>query len=384
MLLKNAAGRNRIYLSPPDMAGAEKSLLNQAFDSNWVAPLGPFVEEFEQDLSAQMAGRPVVVLSSGTAAIHLALIRLGVGRGDVVLVQSFTFCATANPVAYLGASIAFVGSEPDTWNMCPDSLEGAIKDLMAKGKKPKAFIPVHLYGVPAKLSELLAISRKYQVPMIEDSAESLGSTYRGQPAGAFGDFGILSFNGNKIITTSGGGALVCPNADEYKTVKHLATQAREPAPYYLHSQIGYNYRLSNLCAAVGVGQLRQIQSKVERRRMIYEKYRNELGDLLHFLDSQENNFENRWLTVATINNQRTKFVSALRLVEMMEARNIECRPLWKPLHTQPVFEAAPYYGSGIETDLFETGLCLPSGSSLSDEAQRFVIQSVRDSLGASL
>lgn len=357
--------------------------MNEAFDSNWIAPLGPFVEEFEKSLSTVMEGRPVVALSSGTAAIHLALIRLGVGPGDLVLAQSFTFCATANPVRYLGADLGFIGSELETWNMCPESLEVALKDLSAKGKVPKAIVVVHLYGVPAKLVELRVVAEKYGVPIVEDAAESLGSTYQGRPTGVFGEYGILSFNGNKIITTSGGGALVCSSDDEYRAIKHLATQAREQAPYYLHNLIGYNYRLSNLCAAIGVGQLRQLSSKVARRRAVHDRYRLELSDIMKFQETLADSFENRWLTVATLSADSIKNTEALALVEALEKRNIECRPLWKPLHTQPVFKGAPYYGREIESDLFLKGVCLPSGSSLSEEDQWYVISSIRETFGGS-
>lgn len=352
----------------------------KAFDSNWIAPLGPYVDDFEKALSQRMDSLPVLALSSGTAAIHLALMRLGVGVGDLVLVQSFTFCATANPVKYLGADIAFVGSEVDTWNMCPGSLDYAISDSVAKGRKPKAFIPVHLYGVPAKLKELAEVSKKYRVPMIEDAAESLGSTYDRRPTGTFGDFAVLSFNGNKIITTSGGGALVCRSDQEYLSVKHLATQAREPAPYYLHKQIGFNYRLSNLCAAVGVGQLRGLDEKVCRRRLIYERYRYELQGVMDFPKSIGVNFENRWLSVATLSPELASKTNVLSLIEKLAEKNIECRPLWKPLHTQPVFEGTSYYGSGVEVDLFERGICLPSGSTLTEDDQGFVISSIKEAV----
>lgn len=369
--------RGRVFLSPPDMGDLEKTFLLQAFDSNWIAPLGPFVDQFEMQLSEILGGRPVVALSSGTSAIHLALIRLGVGRDDVVLVQSLTFCATANPVKYLGAEVVFVGSETATWNMCPDSLERAICETIARGKMPKAVIPVHLYGVPAKMSELSAIAEKYQIPIIEDAAESLGSTYWGRPTGSIGTFGILSFNGNKIVTTSGGGALVCPSVQEYDEVKHLATQAREVAPYYLHNKIGFNYRLSNICAALGVGQLQSLTTRVERRRALYRRYKAELGDLMDFSTDQDCNFENRWLSVAMLNRESRKKISAAGLVREMDARNIECRPLWKPLHTQPVFRDTLYFGNEVEIGLFENGVCLPSGSSLLDEEQGVVISSIR-------
>lgn len=366
-------GKNRILLSPPDVGATERKLMIEAFDSNWIAPLGPFVERFERELSIHMGGLPVVVLSSGTAAIHLALVRLGVGPNDVVLVQSFTFCASANPVKYLGAEPIFVGSEPDTWNMCPDSLELAIKSSLSKGVRPKAVILVHLYGVPAKLALLQKVAAKYEIPILEDAAESLGAKYFDRPTGTFGSFGILSFNGNKIITTSGGGALVCQTSGDYEAVKHLATQAREKAPFYLHKEIGFNYRLSNISAAIGVAQLANLDSKVKRRREICVRYRKQLGDLLQFPNSQSGNFENRWLTVATLHGKTNN----LEIIAKLEEKNIECRPLWKPLHTQPVFENAVYFGTKLEEDLFQKGICLPSGSSLSEEEQDFVIAEIR-------
>lgn len=375
------ATRRRIYLSPPDVEATERRLLNEAFDSNWIAPLGPFVEKFEEALSARMESRPVVSLSSGTAAIHLALIELGVQRGDCVLAQSFTFCASANPISYLGAEPVFVGSEPGTWNMCPESLETAIKALIAVGRVPKAIIFVHLYGVPAKIDELVALSSRYQIPLVEDAAESLGSTYKSRPTGTFGKFGVLSFNGNKIITTSGGGALVCSDRDGYGSVKHLATQAREPVPYYLHERIGYNYRLSNLCAAIGVGQLESLDSKIAKRRSLYKKYRESLEDLIDFPSSIPGNFENRWLTVGILRPNFTSKISSLELIQRLEEFNIECRPLWKPLHTQPVFKDAKYFGSETETKLFADGICLPSGSSLDEQDQNFVMSSIRKIAG---
>jgi dTDP-4-amino-4,6-dideoxygalactose transaminase len=371
------AENKRVYLSAPDVGETERRLLNEAFDSNWIAPLGPFVEQFEKNLSAHMKGRPVVSLSSGTAAIHLALIRLGVTHGDAVIVQSFTFCATANPIAYLGAEPIFVGSEGETWNMCPESLEVAIKALMAKGRRPKAIIPVHLYGVPAKMDAILAVARRYEIAVIEDAAESLGSTFEARPTGTFGAFGVLSFNGNKIITTSGGGALVCADMNEYYAVKHLATQARDPAPYYLHSDIGYNYRLSNLCAAVGVAQLESLPAKVARRRTIRERYREELSDVMMFAKPCAKSFENHWLTVATLNEAVLKKIVPLTLVKMLEQHNVECRPLWKPLHTQPVFAGHQYFGRKEEINLFERGVCLPSGSSLTEADQGRVIEAIR-------
>lgn len=359
----------RIYLSSPHMGGTEQAYVNEAFDTNWIAPLGPNVEGFEQSLQQYLGGNHhVAALSSGTAALHLALIHLGVTQGDEVICQTMTFSASANPIVYQGATPVFVDSEKDTWNMCPDQMELAIKDRIAKGKKPKAIVAVHLYGMPFKITEIMAVAQKYEIPVIEDSAEALGSTYNGIPCGTFGDIAILSFNGNKIITTSGGGALVTKSqAIKDKTV-FLATQARDDAPHYEHSEIGYNYRMSNICAGIGRGQMEVLDAHVALRRANHQFYSalfstNE--SVTVFSEKNASLFSNHWLSCITIDTNASYSVKALRLA--LAADNIESRPLWKPMHLQPVFSDAPYYGTGVSEKLFETGLCLPSGSNLSSE-----------------
>jgi len=365
------------------MGGTEQSFVNRAFETNWIAPLGPNVDEFERRLSAHCAGRPVVALSSGTAALHLALVRLGVGAGDTVLCQSFTFCASANPVVYLGGQPVFIGSEAQTWNMCPTSLREALLSLQKRQVRPKAIIYVHLYGTPAKVDEIQSVAKEFDVPLIEDAAESLGSTYKGQPTGIFGRYGILSFNGNKIITTSGGGALVCETEAEANKIRFLSTQARDPAPYYLHSEIGYNYRLSNICAGIGCGQMDVLGERVAARRKIYERYQNKLKAYpqIEFLPSVETSFENRWLTAVTLSPELQATKGVLEVQRELETLNVETRPLWNPLHLQPVFKDCEYFGSGLESNLFSRGLCLPSSSSMSESEQDFVIEALLKSLG---
>ncbi len=361
----------RIWLSLAHMGGHEQKYIQEAFDTNWVAPLGPNVDGFEKDLEHFLSeNKHVVALSSGTAAIHLALVQLGVRRNDEVICQSFTFAASANPIVYQGAKPVFVGSEPDTWNMSPDFLESAIKDRIKKtGKKPKAVIPVHLYGMPAKMDNIMAIANEYEIPVLEDAAEALGSEYRGQKCGTFGEFACLSFNGNKIITTSGGGALVCKTEIDANQTKFYATQARDIAPHYQHSRIGYNYRMSNICAGIGRGQMIVLSKHIARRKEIHQIYLKELGKIpgIIVFDKPSSDFEsNYWLTCIVVNPEITGFSREdIRL--KMEAENIETRPLWKPMHLQPVFADCPYYGDNTEQFLFNDGLCLPSGSSLSDK-----------------
>ncbi len=363
------------------MGGAEKAFVQEAFDSNWVVPLGPNVDGFEADLTDYLGGgRPVAALSSGTAALHLALIQLGVGRGDEVLCQSFTFAASANPIVYLGATPVFVDSEPQTWNLCPRLLEAAIRDRIDRtGKAPKAIVGVDLYGMPAKWDEITAVAGRHGVALIEDAAEALGSSLKGRMCGTFGQFGILSFNGNKIITTSGGGALVCSDAASRERTVFLATQARDPAPHYEHSRIGYNYRLSNVCAGVGRGQMQALPRFVDRRRAIHALYERLLADVPGIRVMQAPSPEyatNYWLTTVLVEPAaagRTR--EDLRLA--LEAANIESRPLWKPMHLQPVFAEAPYYGNGVCEALFEKGLCLPSGAGLTDEHVERVAEAVR-------
>lgn len=362
---------NKIWLSLAHMGGHEQKFIQEAFDTNWVVPLGPNVNSFEADLTKYLQQNVhIVALSAGTAALHLGLIQLGVTRDDEVICQSFTFAASANPIAYLGATPVFVDSEPDTWNISPAFLRQAIEDRIAKtGKKPKAIIPVHLYGMPAKMDEIMAIANEYQIPILEDAAEALGSMYKGQKCGTFGNFACLSFNGNKIITTSGGGALVCPNEEEAKRTIFFATQARDNAPHYQHSQIGYNYRMSNICAGIGRGQMMVLDEHVARRRAIHALYKKELSgiDGLTVFDNPNTDFNsNHWLSCIIMNPEKAGFSREdIRL--KMEAENIETRPLWKPMHLQPVFADVPFYGDGTAEKLFDDGLCLPSGSSLTDE-----------------
>ncbi len=364
----------RIYLSPPHMGGEELTYIHQAFDSNWVSPAGPHIDTFEKELTTYNGIQHCAALSSGTAAIHLALIILGIKQGDEVICSTFTFSGSCNPIAYIGATPVFIDSELDTWNMDPDLLEEAILDRIKKGKKPKAIILVHLYGMPAKLNELMAISRKYEIPVIEDAAEALGSTYFGQRAGTFGDFGIYSFNGNKIITTSGGGALVSKNEDWIKKARFLATQARDAAPHYQHSEIGYNYRLSNISAGIGLGQLKVLDERVWQRKANFDFYHAALSHLpgLTFQPEMTGSFSNRWLTTILIDPSKSRGVTREDIRLALEKENIESRPLWKPMHLQPVFLEFPSYGGGVSEKLFEKGLCLPSGSALTEEELRIV------------
>lgn len=377
---------NRIWLSLAHMGGNEQKYIQEAFDTNWVVPLGPNVNGFEEDLKTYLgANKPVVALSAGTAAIHLALVQLGVKAGDEVICQSFTFSASANPIMYQGAKPVFVDSEAVTWNMSPKHLEEAIIDRKAKtGEYPKAIIPVHLYGMPAKMDEISAIAKKYEIPIVEDAAEALGSSFKGQMCGTLGEFGALSFNGNKIITTSGGGALVCSSEDEAKETMFLATQARDNAPHYQHSKVGYNYRMSNICAGIGRGQMEVLKTRVEQRRAHNEYYRKFLADIEAISFQTEPNsdyFSNYWLTSILIDPTKTnKTREDLRLA--LDAANIESRPLWKPMHLQPVFADCPYYGAGVSDKLFNDGLCLPSGSILTTEDLDRVIAVIKNTFSA--
>lgn len=361
----------KIWLSLAHMGGREQEFIKEAFDTNWVVPLGPNVNAFEKALAAYLGkDRHVVALSAGTAAIHLGLIQLGVGPGDEVLCQSFTFAASANPIAYQGATPVFIDSEPDTWNMNPVFLEEAIEDRMHRtGKYPKAIIPVHLYGMPARMEAIEAIASRYGIPVLEDAAEALGSEYKGQKCGTFGDFAALSFNGNKMITTSGGGALVCRTEKQAARTMFFATQARENAPHYQHEQIGYNYRMSNICAGIGRGQMFVLDEHVARRREIHALYTDLLKDAggITVLKNPSADFNsNFWLTCVLIDPDQAGFTREdVRL--HLESENIETRPLWKPMHLQPVFADAPFYGDGTSERLFEIGLCLPSGPTLTDE-----------------
>lgn len=376
---------SRIWLSLAHMGGQEQKFIQEAFDTNWVVPLGPNVDGFERDLESFLGGdKYIVALSSGTAAIHLALLQLGVGCGDEVICQSFTFAASANPITYLGAKPVFVDSEPDTWNMCPEQLEAAIKDRIEKtGKAPKAIIPVHLYGLPAKMNEIQAIADKYGVPVLEDAAEALGSAINGQPCGTFGEFACLSFNGNKMITTSGGGALVCSTEEQKKKTMFYATQARDNAPHYQHSEIGYNYRMSNICAGIGRGQMLVLQEHIANRRKNNEYYRKHLSGIegISFqTEPSSDYYSNYWLTSILINPEKTDGVTREDLRLALEAANIESRPLWKPMHLQPVFADCSYYGEGVSERLFDIGLCLPSGSNLTEDDLDRVIAVIKETL----
>ncbi|TDL99949.1 MAG: pyridoxal phosphate-dependent aminotransferase [Flavobacteriaceae bacterium] len=366
--------KEKIWLSSPHMGGGEMKYVQEAYDTNWVAPLGPNVNGFEEDLKNYNQVSSATVLSSGTAAIHLALILLGVKQGDEVICSTFTFCATANPICYQHATPIFVDSERETWNMCPIALEKAIEDRMQKGNKPKAVILVHLYGMPSKMEEILSVCEKHQIPLIEDAAEALGSSYRGQKLGIFGLMGIYSFNGNKIITTSGGGAMVSKDPTLIQKATFLATQARDEAPHYQHSHIGFNYRMSNITAGIGRGQMEVLDKHIALRRKNFDHYKSALKELpIEFVEEKENMYSNRWLT--TILTPSFEKREQIRLA--LEAENIESRPLWKPMHLQPIFEGVSFYGEGVSEELFEKGLCLPSGSNLSEEDLKRVCEVIQ-------
>ena len=364
--------KTKIWLSSPHMGGMEQVFVKEAFDTNWIAPLGPHVNGFEADLQAFTGVGHAAALSAGTAALHLALILLGVTTGDEVICQSFTFSASANPIVYQGAVPVFVDSEKETWNMSPAFLEAAISDRLARGKKPKAIIAVHLYGMPARMREIAAIADKYDIQLIEDAAEALGSHIEGKMCGTFGKLNILSFNGNKIITTSGGGALLSDDGEMIAKARFLSTQARDNAPHYQHSHIGYNYRMSNVVAAIGRGQMVVLNERIAARRANYERYLKIFGEInakgYHsaLLPEPAGFFSNRWLTTVTIDPAENRGVDREMLRLAFEAENIESRPLWKPMHLQPVFAHCPFYGNGTSERLFEQGLCLPSGSNLNE------------------
>ena len=410
----------RIYLCLAHMSGNEMKYIQEAFDTNWVVPLGPNVNGFEEDLK-QFAGgeKEVVALSSGTAAVHLALIACGVKPGDEVLVQSFTFCASSHPISYLGATPVFIDSEPETWNMDPELLEKAINDRIAKtGKKPKAIVPVYLYGMPARIDEIMVISRKYDIPVIEDAAEGFGSRYKGQICGTFGKFGVLSFNGNKMITTSGGGALIVSSAEEKKEIMFYATQAREAYPYYQHEKIGYNYRMSNICAGIGRGQMTVAQEHVDHHKHVQALYGELLRDVeginLHCQPANGDFDSNYWLCAATIDKdvvvkgqekayaeaitsavggaagvihaggsihtdcEPNANVEAVRI--FMDSKGVECRPLWKPMHKQPVYQGCPAYVNGIAEAFFKVGFCLPAGPCVTDEDVHYIVDCIKEAI----
>lgn len=418
--------RERIYLCLAHMSGKEQDFIKEAFDTNWVVPMGPNVNAFEKDLEMFVNSREdkepldkkVVCLSAGTAAVHLALIACGVGAGDEVLVQSFTFCASSHPITYLGATPVFIDSEKDSWNMDPELLEEAIKDRIAKtGKKPKAIIPVALYGMPYQIDKIMEIANRYEIPVIEDGAEGFGSNYNGQTLGTFGEYGVLSFNGNKMITTSGGGALICPDADKAREILWYATQARESYPYYQHEAIGYNYRMSNICAGIGRGQMTIVDEHIAHHKHVQELYCELLKDVkgltMHCNPGPEYD-SNFWLCTATldpdlkINGQENAYkqvitgavggaagvthaastavtdcqpnanVEALRVA--LDAANIEARPLWKPMHKQPVYKNAPAYTNGVSESLFAVGICLPAGPYVSDDDVRYIVDCVKENI----
>lgn len=411
--------QKRIYLCLAHMSGNEMKYIQEAFDTNWVVPLGPNVNGFEADLKTFVGeNKEVVALSAGTAAVHLALLACGVGRGDEVLVQSFTFCASSHPVTYLGATPVFIDSEEETWNMDPQLLEKAIVDRMEKtGKKPKAIVLVYLYGMPAKIEEIMAIANKYDIPVIEDAAEGLGSCYDGQVCGTFGRYGVLSFNGNKMITTSGGGALICPDEESKRKIMFYATQAREAYPYYQHEEIGYNYRMSNICAGIGRGQMTVLDEHIAHHRHIAALYKKLLagidGITLHENPSSRYD-SNYWLNTILLDDslkvkgeehayevavqgavggaagvtheaktlhtdcEPNRNVEAMRMA--LDKAGIESRPLWKPMHKQPVYRNNPSYLNGVSETLFRKGLCLPSGPCVTDEEVNYIVETIRESI----
>lgn len=369
----------KIWLSSPHMGTNERTFVEEAFDTNWIAPLGPHVNNFEADLQSYVGVRQAAALSSGTAALHLGLILLGVKQGDYVICQSMTFSASANPIVYQGATPVFVDSEAETWNMCPDTLEEAIQaaingtltDKNGKAlpaRKPKAIIPVHLYGMPAKMDAIMAIAKKYDIPVLEDAAEALGSHINENRCGGFGQLGVLSFNGNKIITTSGGGALLSNDATVIEKARFLATQARDQAPHYQHSHIGYNYRMSNVLAGIGRGQMQVLDERVAARRSNYERYRAFFENIegVEGVDEPKGYFSNRWLSTFSIDPEKTGGITREDVRLALEKDNIEARPLWKPMHMQPIFENMPYFGKNVAEKLFKNGLCFPSGSNLTE------------------
>ena len=374
-----------IKLSIPHLAGNEKTYVDRAIESTWIVPLGPMVDEFEHRLEKFLNVQNVVALSAGTAAIHLGLVMAGVKRDDEVICQDLTFSASCNPIVYLGARPVFVDSERDTWNMDPVLLEHAIKDrIMTTGKKPAAIVPVHLYGMPAKMDRIMEIAMRDDIPVVEDAAEALGSTFKGRCCGTFGNFGALSFNGNKIITTSGGGALICRTKVEADRVKYLSTQAREPLPYYYHTTIGYNYRLSNVSAAIGCAQIEELEWRVNRRRAIHDMYVSLLAgvDCVKVkCDTDDRSRSNFWLSTLLLDKDSAPLSPDELRVALLD-KGIETRLLWRPMHMQPVFADAPFYGNGVCEDLFGRGLCLPSGSSLTDEEVATVAEAIKSCLSS--
>ncbi|MFD1020259.1 DegT/DnrJ/EryC1/StrS family aminotransferase [Thalassobacillus hwangdonensis] len=378
----------RIHLAAPHMTGMEQFFIKEAFDTNWIAPLGPNVDGFENEVAEYVGVNHALALNSGTAAIHLALRVLDVGPGDVVFCPSLTFVASANPILYQGAEPVFIDSEPETWNMSPLALETALEDAVMVGRLPKAVIVVNLYGQSAKIEEIMELCAQYGVPVIEDAAESLGSSYKGRPSGSFGHFGIFSFNGNKIITTSGGGMLVSDDAEAMAYARHLSTQAKDPAPYYQHSEMGYNYRMSNIVAGIGRAQMKVLDKRVRQKRRIFKRYEHSLMDVpeLFFQPEAKDSLHNRWLSTLLIDE--TCGLKPLDLVDALALENIEARPVWKPLHLQPLFEDCNYYphtqAESISASLFEQGVCLPSGTAMTEKDQDRVIHAVRAYVGGAV
>jgi pyridoxal phosphate-dependent aminotransferase EpsN len=384
----NATHRKRIYLSAPHMSGNEQKYIQEAFETNWVAPLGPNVDAFEKEMAAYVGVNDAVAVSSGTAAIHLALRLLDVRKGDKVFCSSLTFVASANPIVYLGGDPVFIDSEPESWNMSPQALAKALSDAEREGDLPKAVIVVHLYGQSAKMDDILALCNLYDVPVIEDAAESLGTTYKGRASGTLGKFGIYSFNGNKIITTSGGGMLVSNDAEALRKARFLAAQARDPAPHYQHSEMGYNYRMSNILAGVGRAQLEVLEERVRARRLIFERYNQALSQTpgIAFMSELQGTRSNRWLTALTVEEEAAG-ISIDALLDALREDNIEARPVWKPLHMQPLYQGARYYTHGEHEDvsrrLFGCGICLPSGSNMTEADQMRVIHCIQQALSGS-
>ena len=368
----------KIWLCSPHIGNNSRRYVDEAFDLNWIAPIGPHIDQFEDKLSEISLGNNIAALSSGSASIHLALILLGVKNNDSVICSSFTFSASANPVKYLGANPIFVDSERESWNMCPKLLLEAIKNEIKNNNKPKVIIIVHLYGMPAKIEEIIEIANKYNIPVIEDAAEALGSKYNNQQVGTFSDFGVYSFNGNKIITTSAGGALVSKSKEKIKQAKFLATQARDKEDHYQHSVVGYNYRMSNVCAAIGLGQLQLLSKRVSRKREIFNFYKNALSDItdISFLDEHKGCFSNYWLTTILLDKNSTIDSEKLRL--HLQLNNIESRPLWKPMHLQPVFKDCKSYVNGVSEDLFQRGVCLPSGTNMKTADLERIIRVIKE------
>jgi pyridoxal phosphate-dependent aminotransferase EpsN len=375
----------RIYLSAPHMSGKEINYINEAFETNWIAPLGPNVDYFEKEIASYVGVSEAVAVSSGTAAIHLALSLLDVNKGDKVFCSTLTFVASANPILYQGAEPVFIDSEPETWNMSPQALERALKEAFIDGKLPKAVIVVNLYGQSAKMDEIVSLCNQYDVPIIEDAAESLGSTYKGKASGTFGKFGVFSFNGNKIITTSSGGMLVSNDVDDLKKARFLATQSKDPALHYQHSTVGFNYRMSNILAGIGRAQLEVLEERVQARRLLFDRYHQELGSIpgVKFMPELKQTESNRWLTALTIDEKVTE-TTIQSILNTLSEENIEARPVWKPLHIQPLFNGVKYYShsenTSISERLFNTGLCLPSGSNMMEEDQMRVIKCVKELL----